>query len=85
MLGPNIYVRLSYTAKPLPFFSEPTNFLVNKPTIPAHLEESTLSKEYKVFIVEYMSDCFVVEHIHKQIKEFKICRNKNATPKKKVF
>ena len=32
-----------------------------------------------------MADCSVADHIHKQIKEFKIYRNKNATPKQKAF
>ena len=32
-----------------------------------------------------MSNCFTLEHIHKQIKEFKIHRNKNATPIQKAF
>ena len=32
-----------------------------------------------------MVDCSTVDHIHKQIKEFKIHRNKNATPKQKAI
>ena len=52
---------------------------------PATSDESTLNVECKRFIVEYMTDCSTVDHIHKQIKEFKIYRNKNATPKQKAF
>ena len=40
--------------------------------------------EYPV-IVEYMADCSTVDHTHKLIEEFKIYRNKNATPKQKTF
>ena len=32
-----------------------------------------------------MADFSTVDHIHKQIKEFKIYGNKNGTPKQKVF
>lgn len=31
-----------------------------------------------------MSDCSTIDHIHKQIKDFKIHRNKNAAPKQKA-
>ena len=48
-------------------------------------DESTLNVEYKRFIVEYMANYSTADHIHKQIKEFKIYRNKNATPKQKAF
>ena len=51
-------------------------FLSRKADYPIHLDESTLNKEYNAFVVKYMSDCSTVEHIHKQIKEFKIYRNK---------
>ena len=47
---------------------------------PVHLDEGS-----KAFIVEYISDCATVEHIHKQIKECKIHRKKNATPKQKAL
>ena len=32
-----------------------------------------------------MSDCENEEHLHTKIKEFKLYRNKNATPKEKAF
>ena len=32
-----------------------------------------------------MSDCKNEEHLHTKIKEFKLYRNKNATPKSKAF
>ena len=32
-----------------------------------------------------MSDCLTVDHLHKQIQEFKILRNKNATPTQRAF
>ena len=32
-----------------------------------------------------MSDCQNKEHLHIKIKEFKLYRNKNATPKEKAF
>ena len=31
-----------------------------------------------------MSDCSTIDQIHKQIKDFKIHRNKNAAPKQKA-
>ena len=84
MLGPNIYVRLSHTTKPYEALFRAYKFFSRQADYPVHLDESTLNEEYKAFIVEYMSDCSTVEHIHKQIKEFKINRNKNATPIQKA-
>ena len=52
---------------------------------PVHLDESKLDNEYKSFIVDFMSDCSTVDHLHKQIQEFKILRNKNASRKQRAF
>ena len=60
------------------FFSREAEYLVTS-------DESTLNIEYKRFIAKYMADCSTVNHIHKQIKEFKKYRNKKATPKQKAI
>ena len=49
------------------------------------MDPETLNIEHKKFIVDYMSDCENEEHLHTKIKEFKLYRNKNATPKEKAF
>ena len=45
-------------------------------------KHSTLKKN---FIVDYTSDCKNEGHLLTKIKEFKLYRNKNATPKEKAF
>ena len=72
------YQALTFIFKAYKFFSRKAEYAVT-------FNESTLKVEYKGFIVEYMADFSTVDHIHKQIKEFKIYGNKNATPKQKVF
>ena len=85
IVGSKHLCTLKLYCEALTFLFRAYKFFSRQADYPAHLEESTLSKEYKAFIVEYMRDCSVVEHIHKQIKESKICGNKNATPKKRFF
>ena len=72
------YEALTFIFKAYKFFSRQTEYPVN-------FDKSTLNVGYKRFIVEYMANCSTVDHTHKEIKEFKIYRNKNATPKQKAF
>ena len=72
------YEVLTFVFKAYQFFNRQAEY-------PVTFNESTLNVEYKRFLVEYMADCSTVDHIHKQIKEFKIYRSKNATPKQKAF
>ena len=69
----------------LTFIFKAYKFLNRQAEYPVTFNESTLNVEYKRFLVEYMADCSTADHIHKQIKEFKIYRSKNATPKQKAF
>ena len=50
-----------------------------------HLDEKSLNSEYKEFVSKFLPECMTVDHLHKQIKEFKIIRCKNATSKQKAF
>ena len=72
------FVLWRLTTWPWPLFLKHTNFSVDR------LNTLLFEAEYPV-IVEYVADYSTVDHIHKQIKEFKIYRNKNATPKQKAF
>ena len=72
------YNALSFLLKAYSFFSRQAEYAVV-------LDKSKLNDEYKRFIVEYMSDCSTKKHLHKQIKEFKIYGNKNATPRQIAF
>lgn len=65
-------------------FFKAYKFFSRQAEYPVYLDESTLNEEYKRFVVEFMSDCSTIDHIHKQIKDFKIHRNKNAAPKQKA-
>ena len=66
-------------------FFKAYKFFSRQAEYPVYLDESTLNEDYKRFGFEFMSDCCTVDHIHKQIKELKIHRNKSATPKQKAF
>lgn len=54
------YKALTFILKVHKFFSRQSKY-------PIVFDESTLNEEYKIFIVEYMSDCSTVGHMHKQI------------------
>ena len=69
---------MTYLLKAYKHFSRQVDY-------PLHLHESKLNNEYKSFIVDIMLDCSTVDHLHKQIQEFKILRNKNATLKQRAF
>ena len=51
---------------------------------PVHLDEQSISIQYKEFVSKFMPNCTTVDHLHKQIKEFKIIRSKNVTSKQKT-
>ena len=61
------------------------NFFNRQAEYSVVLDLEILNIEYKKFIVGYMSDCENEEHLDTKIKEFKLCRNENATPKEKAF
>ena len=44
-----------------------------------------MNNEYKEFFSKFMPEYMTVDYLHKQIKEFKIIRCKNATSKQKAF
>ena len=67
------------------FLLKAYEFFYRQPEYPVVLDLETLSIEYKRFIVDYISHCESEEQIHTKIKEFKLYRNKNATPKEKAF
>ena len=74
----NYYETMTYLLKAYEHF-------IRQADDPVHLDESKLNNEYKSFIVDFMSDCLTVDHLHKQIQEIKILRNKNATPTQRAF
>ena len=69
----------------LTFIFKGYKFLSRQAEYPVTPDKSNLNAECKRFIVEYMADCSTVDHIHKQIKDFKIYRHKSTTPKQKAF
>ena len=44
-----------------------------------------MNKEYKEFVTTFMPECLTTDHLHKQIKEFKVIKFKNVTSKQKAF
>ena len=74
----NYYHALVFLLKGYQVFSRHSEY-------PVHLDEEFMNSEYKEFISKFMPDCMTVDHLHKQIKEFKTIRSKNATSKQKAF
>ena len=70
--------------KPWPLFLKHTNFSVDRLNTLLFLK-NLLTLTYKRFIVKCMADFPPVHHMHKQIKEFNIYRNKTVTPKQNSF
>ena len=72
------YEAMSFLLKVYEFFYRQAQYHVV-------LDLETLNMKYKKFIVDYMSNCENEEHLHRKIKEIKLYRDKNATPKEKAF
>ena len=80
-----IILHLSAYYDAMSFLLKAYEFFYRQAEYPIVLDPETLNIEYKKFIVDYMSDCQNKEYLHTKIKEFKLYRNKNATPKEKAF
>ena len=72
------YDALVFSSKAYQVFSRHSEY-------PVHLDKKSMNSEYKEFFSKFMAGCMTVDHLQKQIKEFKIIRCKNATSKQKVF
>ena len=72
------YDAMSFLLKAYEFFYRQAEY-------PVALDLETLDIEYKKFLFDHVSNCENKEHLHTKIKEFKLYRNENATPKEKAF
>ena len=76
---------LSAYYEAMPFLLKVYEFFHRQAEYPVVLDLETVNMKYKKFIVDYMSNCENEENLHRKIKEIKLYRDKNATPKEKAF